>query len=574
MSATPEIAAPADPSPIATCLFIVGMHRSGTSLTAGLFGEAWGGLPRDLLPASEDNVQGHFESRRLTVFNENLLRACGSAWDDAAPLDVARALGPEAHHGWCRRAGELLLEALDGRDRLVFKDPRLCRLMPFWRAAAQERGVTAKAVLPLRHPDEVAASLEARDGLTRAYTHRLWLRNVLDAEAGTRGLPRASVAFDAILDDWPALRRDLLERLGLDADGVSTGDHLIRASLRHHRVGSAGERAMPPAVASVFTALLDAAPSGEPMPSETLQAGLHWLDGDGLSWGLLRDEITARRAILEASTESLDALVQRMEDEREALGEDATAEPDDERPALAAPRPPFPERDADRGSLAAIAHLRLREAALSQARALRTIADMRASSSWQLTKPMRFAGYAAQHYLLRPLRTLRNRVLSRTHRAIARPTPEYADVARYFDAGWYRHSGPRLPIQLHPVDHYVQGGHAEGREPAAWFDSERYRARAGLGADDAPFVHFVRHGAALELFDPTDEQLAVAADILLRSGLPAGWRVAGISDFSIRDGTFYSTGPDPQIVMEPDRPLSAGVYIVNWAYSGARGLAP
>ncbi len=570
-------------------VFVVGMHRSGTSLTAGLLGANWGGLPTDLLPSSEGNAYGHFESKRLTLFNESLLRACGSAWDDAAPLDIACALPPDAHHRWFRRAGALLEEEFGDRDRLVFKDPRLCRLMPFWCAVARDRGLAAKAVLPLRHPDEVAASLQARDGLTPAYTLRLWLRNVLDADAGTEGMPRAYVSYDAILDDWKGRHAILAEQLGLGLGPTATGHHLVQSGLRHHRAGDVGDRTLPPQIARTFAALTAAASDKASPDATILDEARAWLDGEALSWSVLREEVTARRALLEASTESLDALVQRMADERDALlGRAETprgrpSRPDDAglrtRGAFPVPADRYGDADADAsaeadGSVATVAHLRLHEAALSQTRALRTIADMRSSSSWQFTKPIRYAGYAVRHYLLRPLRALHNRILLHTHRAVARARPGNEDVARYFDAGWYRHSGARLPVTVHPLDHYIAGGHAEGREPAAWFDSARYRALAGLGPDEPPFVHFVRSGVPSGLFDPTDEHLAVAADILLRPVLPAGWRVAGLSDLSIRDGAFYSTGADPQIVMEPDRPLSAGVYIVTWAYSGARGLAP
>jgi hypothetical protein len=43
----------------------------------------------------------------------------------------------------------------------------------------------------------------------------LWLRHVLDAEADTRGMPRAVLDWSRFLDDWPASLQRVAEQLGL-----------------------------------------------------------------------------------------------------------------------------------------------------------------------------------------------------------------------------------------------------------------------------------------------------------------------------------------------------------------------
>jgi hypothetical protein len=50
----------------------------------------------------------------------------------------------------------------------VIKDPRMCRFVPLWLDATREFGAEPKAIIPVRNPIEVAASLLRRDGL-RAY---------------------------------------------------------------------------------------------------------------------------------------------------------------------------------------------------------------------------------------------------------------------------------------------------------------------------------------------------------------------------------------------------------------------
>ena len=94
------------------------------------------------------------------------------------------------------RARASLAEEFGDVGLAVMKDPRMCRIMPFWRPVFEEANLSVCAVLPIRSPLEVAWSLNCRDGLRLAYGCLLWLRHVLDAEAETRGMARAVM-------DWP-----------------------------------------------------------------------------------------------------------------------------------------------------------------------------------------------------------------------------------------------------------------------------------------------------------------------------------------------------------------------------------
>ena len=94
------------------------------------------------------------------------------------------------------RAKEALAEEFGDVGFAVVKDPRMCRLMPFWGPVFAEAKWSVRALLPIRPPLEVSQSLHCRDGISPAYGCLLWLRHVLDAEAETRGMARAFL-------DWP-----------------------------------------------------------------------------------------------------------------------------------------------------------------------------------------------------------------------------------------------------------------------------------------------------------------------------------------------------------------------------------
>ena len=95
----------------------------------------------------------------------------------------------------------------DFSDSKLFaiKDPRICRFWPLWKDVLVEFGADPKVVLPIRNPLEVASSLKHREGFLTAPSLLLWLRHVLDAESSTRGLPRAIVTYDALMQDWSAV---------------------------------------------------------------------------------------------------------------------------------------------------------------------------------------------------------------------------------------------------------------------------------------------------------------------------------------------------------------------------------
>src|SRR3546814_5922501 len=76
----------------------------------------------------------------------------------------------------------------------------MCLLADLWISALSEAGCSASVLLLVRHPQEVADSLAARDGMATARAHLLWARHVLAAERSSRGLPRLVLTYDQLLE--------------------------------------------------------------------------------------------------------------------------------------------------------------------------------------------------------------------------------------------------------------------------------------------------------------------------------------------------------------------------------------
>ncbi|MES0874905.1 glycosyltransferase [Sinimarinibacterium thermocellulolyticum] len=224
----------AQPAPV---VLVLGMHRSGTSALTRTLNLLGARLPNNLIPAQSDNQTGFWESTDVQRLNDRILAALGARWDDCRPLNFSN-LDAETRKGFVDEIAAIVAAHV-GDAPLALKDPRLCRLLPLWRAGLAQARARAVAILPLRQPWEVAASLAARNGMAMRTGLLLWLRHILDAECDSRGLPRAFVHYDELLSDWrtsliPALKIIGLD-LPIDCPTIEQQiDGFLRPELRHH----------------------------------------------------------------------------------------------------------------------------------------------------------------------------------------------------------------------------------------------------------------------------------------------------------------------------------------------------
>ena len=189
------------PPPPRTAYLVLGMHRSGTSAVTQLLALAGASLPANVMPGDEHNAKGYFEPWKIAIFNDERLRAAGSAWDDVFAFPY-RALPPALEADWLSRAGQLFDAEFRRGAWPLMKDPRATVLLPLWRAVLAARGIGTRCVIPVRHPLAVAASLGRRDGFAPEKSVLVWSAYMLAAEAYTRDLPRAFTGYDALLSDW------------------------------------------------------------------------------------------------------------------------------------------------------------------------------------------------------------------------------------------------------------------------------------------------------------------------------------------------------------------------------------
>jgi hypothetical protein len=222
-------------------VLVMGMHRSGTSALSGILSKLGAQHPRTLLPPNDANPRGYFESHKLMVFHDQLLRAAGSSWSDCDSFDPDW-MDSAAAETFRARVPELIAQEFGEARLLLIKDPRISRFPRFWLDSLARLSITPKVIICVRHPGEVAQSLEARNEFGRTRSQLLWLRHMLDAEIATRGIERSFVHYDMLLQDWPAqvrkIAKDLRVRWPRRYSDVATEiEHFLTSSLRHSRAG-------------------------------------------------------------------------------------------------------------------------------------------------------------------------------------------------------------------------------------------------------------------------------------------------------------------------------------------------
>ncbi|MCC7517542.1 MAG: hypothetical protein IT470_09415 [Pseudomonadales bacterium] len=158
-------------------VFILGMHRSGTSLTAELVSELGFSVPGNMLAAVDDvNAHGFWESQQVVDFNERLLVGARLKWFHVCPVGhLLESISPDVVAEISADIQQFVHAEVNRAGNLVIKDPRLCITLPVWLSALTGEEYDIQLIYINRHPAAVADSLRARDGFSLFSGHLLWL---------------------------------------------------------------------------------------------------------------------------------------------------------------------------------------------------------------------------------------------------------------------------------------------------------------------------------------------------------------------------------------------------------------
>ena len=220
----------------ARLVVVLGMHRSGTSAITRALQVLHVDLGNRLMPPNEQiNARGFWEDLDIYDLNVEMLHVLDTEWYQAAPISEADVQVLRAK-GFVLKAVELLRRKMRGVEVFGFKDPRLGRLLPFWREVFRHDAIDVRYVLALRNPMSVAASLRKRDGFEPTFSYLLWWVHTLGSVAGSSGSPRIVVDFDQLMHDPRAQLSRIASLLELAVDPQAMDSYasdFLTDDLRH-----------------------------------------------------------------------------------------------------------------------------------------------------------------------------------------------------------------------------------------------------------------------------------------------------------------------------------------------------
>jgi hypothetical protein len=219
-------------------VIVLGMHRAGTSAITGALAALGMALPpdADLVRGQPDNPV-HYESNALIALNDRILETMGGWWNAPPEDDPGREFS-RAVDALTDEARSTLSRVFPGPGPNVWKDPRNCVLLPYWRRLVADPVVV---VLIWRSPLAVAKSLSERDGSTIAHGVALWEHYNRQALEAVAGLPVYLTSNEALIRDPHTIVTAIagwLDDIGIapGSDGWNTeaAAQLVTPNLSHH----------------------------------------------------------------------------------------------------------------------------------------------------------------------------------------------------------------------------------------------------------------------------------------------------------------------------------------------------
>lgn len=264
---------------------VLGMHRSGTSAVARSLQVMGVELGDNLMPPMKDvNEKGFWEDLDISMLNNELLRFLRNDWHHLKPIkteDVKNLMSGN----YSDKATRLLSRKIENIDIFGFKDPRLAKLLSFWREIFDSCHLETSCVVAVRHPISVAKSLAKRDGFEVEKSYFLWLGHVIASLSGSTGLKRILVDYDRLMRSPRHEISRIADRLDLEVDLPELQEYesdFLDSTLRHsvYELGDlSADRTCPPLVKEIYTTLLDVASDKMDLNDPALQLLVErWVD--------------------------------------------------------------------------------------------------------------------------------------------------------------------------------------------------------------------------------------------------------------------------------------------------------
>lgn len=219
-------------------LCVLGMHRSGTSAVTQFLHRLGAAVVPQLIEAIDGvNQEGFWEDECIVDLNERLLSTRGCRWYSCCEVSTTRDVLAEAKIR--NEAISHFRKNYSTKNLSVVKDPRLCRLLPFWLDVWAAVDANPIFVHVVRHPFAVAKSLHRRDKIPYELGVALWLLHTVEAMSSVSGHSGVVVVYDEFLQQPLELVDALISKYRVElpeaeASRSEAVNKTIKKELRHN----------------------------------------------------------------------------------------------------------------------------------------------------------------------------------------------------------------------------------------------------------------------------------------------------------------------------------------------------
>ncbi len=216
-------------------IVVIGMHRSGTSTVMNALSCLGVSLGDSLLPPGVDNPKGFFEDKSVNDLNIEMLDAIGQTWFSLSLVsddDINKLVAL----GYVDKAIALLNDKTRNTAVFGFKDPRVSKLLKFWKLVFTRMNCEVQYVLCLRHPLSVANSLLKRNKSPIKKGYLLWLSYNLSIVTESQDLRLIVLDYDQLIESPVSHIQNLAKQLNLSVDPVLVdqfANEFLDENLRH-----------------------------------------------------------------------------------------------------------------------------------------------------------------------------------------------------------------------------------------------------------------------------------------------------------------------------------------------------
>ncbi|MEM9003746.1 MAG: hypothetical protein AAGE59_09510 [Cyanobacteria bacterium P01_F01_bin.86] len=202
-------------------VFVLSMHRSGSSLLTKGLESCQVNLGSNLMQPGADNKKGFFEDLEMNAINEQILAAQDYQWSlvGSSPKD----LSTDENRSFIERIKTFMttkVKSADSESFLGLKDPRFCRTLPYWITAAKELNMQKKVLFLNRSSLSSAESLRKRNGFSLLGGQTLWLDYSNEALKHLRGERVLLVHLEHFIHAMKTTLQHICHFLGTELDPI------------------------------------------------------------------------------------------------------------------------------------------------------------------------------------------------------------------------------------------------------------------------------------------------------------------------------------------------------------------